>query len=159
MKLHRSIMLTSAAVLAATLTACAQFPGHGHPHAMGAGGPGPYGGPGAGDHMARMDSQMTAMHELRDKLQRARTPEERNALMAEHWKLMEGGMAAMGGMGPGMMGRGPGGPGPMAGMAGAGGPPPADLAARQQWMEKRLQLMQSMMQMMMDRLPPAAARP
>ncbi|MDP3083277.1 MAG: hypothetical protein Q8N44_06250, partial [Rubrivivax sp.] len=128
MKLQRSITLTTTAVLVASLTACAQFPGPGHAHGAGAGGPASHAG--AGDHMARMDSQMTAMHELRDKLQRARTPEERNALMAEHWKLMEGGMAAMGGMGPGMMGRGPGGPGPMAGMAGAGGPPPADLAAR-----------------------------
>ena len=96
---------------------------------------------------AMMVMAMRAMH---DKMSRARTPEERNALMAEHQKLMQEGMGMMGGMGPGGMG----------GMMGPGaGPAPADPAARQQWMEKRMEMMQSMMQMMMDRLPPPPAKP
>ena len=95
-----------------------------------------------GSPMARMDDHMTAMRAMHDRMSRARTPEERNALMAEHQKLMQEGMGMMGGM------MGPG-PGPMAG----------DPAARQQWMEKRMEMMQSMMQMMMDRLPPPPAKP
>ncbi len=35
---------------------------------------------------------------------------------------------------------------------------PADWAIRQQWMEKRMEMMQSMMQLMVDRLPPEAAK-
>ncbi|WP_397408822.1 hypothetical protein [Polaromonas sp.] len=105
---------------------------------------------GPGGPMARMDEHMMAMRAMHDRVSRARTPEERNALMAEQQKLMQEGMGMMGGMGPGGMGgmMGPG-PGPMGG----------DPAARQQWMEKRMEMMQSMMQMMMDRLPPPPAKP
>lgn len=108
---------------------------------------------GPGSPMARMDEHMMAMRAMHDKISRARTPEERNALMAEHHKLMQEGMGMMGGMGPGGMGG-------MGGMMGPGpGAAPADPAARQQWMEKRMEMMQSMMQMMMDRLPPPPAKP
>ena len=103
--------------------------------------------------MARMDEHMTAMRAMHDRMARASTPEERNALVAEHHKLMQEGMGMMGGMGPG-------GAGGMGGMMGPGaGPMAGDPAARQHWMEKRMEMMQSMMQMMMDRLPPPPARP
>lgn len=104
---------------------------------------------------SRMDEHMKAMREMHEKMARARTPEERNALMAEHTKLMQEGMDMMAGMS--MMGRGAG-PG-MGGMAPQGGMPArpgaasaADPALRQQMLEKRMDMMQSMMQMMMDRM-------
>ena len=121
-----------AAALVAALSACAQtptapMPGMASPPAA------------MNERMAMMDSHMKAMREMHDKMARARTPEERNALMAEHMKLMQDGMAMMGGMGPG-------------GMRGMGAMS-ADGAGHQQMMEKRMEMMQSMMQMMMDRMP------
>ena len=101
----------------------------------------------AADHLSMMDTQMKAMRAMHDKMMRARTPEERNALMAEHTKSMQDGMAMMGGMGPGGMGG-------MKAMPGMGAMP-TDMATRQQMMEKRMEMMQSMMQMMMDRMPAA----
>ena len=89
--------------------------------------------------LARMDTQMKAMRQMHDQMMAAKTPEERNALMAEHMKTMQEGMTMMDGTSPG--GR--------AGMKG-------DMAAHHQTMEKRMEMMQTMMQMMMDRLPPSA---
>ena len=94
----------------------------------------------SGPDMARMDAQMKAMQEMHDKMMAAKTPEERNALMAEHMKTMQDGMTMMNGMSPGGMG----------GMKG-------DMAAHHQTMEKRMEMMQATMQMMMDRLPAAPA--
>ena len=91
---------------------------------------------------ARMDTQMKAMRQMHDKMAAAKTPEERNALMAEHMKTMQDGMKMMNGMAPGGMG----------GMGGMKG----EMGARHQSMEKRMEMMQSMMQMMMDRMPAAA---
>ena len=88
---------------------------------------------------ARMDSQMKAMHEMHDKMMAAKTPAERDALTAEHMKIMQDGMTMMNGMSPGGMG----GTGAMKG----------DMAARHQAMEARMEMMQATMQMMMDRLP------
>ena len=88
---------------------------------------------------ARMDTQMKAMRQMHDKMAAAKTPEERNALMADHMKTMQDGMKMMNGMAPGGMG----------GMTG-------EMGARHQSMEKRMEMMQSMMQMMMDRMPAAA---
>jgi len=85
--------------------------------------------------MPGMETQMKAMQEMHNKMLAAKTPEERDALMAEQMKLMQNGMNMMGGMGPGAMMSGPG-----------------DTAARQGMMEKRMDMMQSMMQMMMDRM-------
>jgi hypothetical protein len=97
--------------------------------------------------MAKMDAHMKVMREMHDKMMQARSPEERNALMAMHMKQMKDGMAMMGGMGSG-------------GMAGMHGKSPMaeDMAARQQMMEKRMEMMQSMMQMMMDRMPQAPSK-
>ena len=86
----------------------------------------------------------------------AKTPEARNALMADHLKTMQDSMRMMNGTADGMGGmmgdR-------MGGMKSdmKGGLKSA-MAARQQMMEKRLDMMQAMMQMMMDRQPAAPAK-
>jgi hypothetical protein len=91
--------------------------------------------------MARMDSQMTAMMAMHDKMMAARTPAERDALMAEHMKVMQDGMTMIKSMSPG-------------GTSGTRG----DMASRHQMMERRMDMMQATMQMMMDRLPAAPAK-
>ena len=86
--------------------------------------------------MAAMEQRMRAMHE---KMAAAKTPQERQALMAEHLKTMQDGMRMMESM-RGQM---------------ASGNPPAGMAGMQhdsQMMEKRMAMMESMMQMMMDRM-------
>jgi len=85
---------------------------------------------------------MQAMHE---KMVAAQTPAQRQALMAEHMKLMQAGMTMMGGASMGGMGEMQG---PKA--------KPMSMSDRQQMMEMRMEMMQSMMQMMMDRLPAPA---
>lgn len=95
----------------------------------------------AKDTMARMDMQMKMMRDMHEKMMNAKTPEEHDALMAEHMKTMMGGMSMMGGMGG-------------AGKAGMkGGMSADDMATRQQMMEKRMEMMETTMHMMMDRLP------
>jgi hypothetical protein len=94
-----------------------------------------------------MDAQMKTMQGMHEKMMNAKTPEERSKLMAEHMKTMQDGMAMM----DGMSGAGMGGMKGMAGMTG-------DMGARQQMMEKRMDMMQAMMKMMMDRMPAATAR-
>jgi hypothetical protein len=104
--------------------------------------------------MAQMDAHMQAMRSMHDRIVGARTPEQRQALMAEHLRLMQDGMAMMGGMGPGAgLGMGM-----MSGDKGAGSMPagPMTPEMRQQMLEKRMEMMQSMMQMMMDRMPAPA---
>ncbi len=93
---------------------------------------------------ARMDSQVKAMHEMHDKMMAAKTPAERDALTAEHMKIMQDGMTMMNAMPPGGM----------SGTAAVKG----DMAARHQTMEARMEMMQATMQMMMDRLPAAPAK-
>ena len=93
---------------------------------------------------ARMDLQMKAMHEMHDRMMAAKTPAERDALTAEHMKIMQDGMTMMNGMSLGGMG----GTGAMKG----------DMTARHQTMEARMEMMQATMQMMMDRLPAAPAK-
>jgi hypothetical protein len=88
--------------------------------------------------MAMMDKHMKAMQAMHEKMAGAKTPAEREALMAEHMKLMQEGMSMMGGMAPGKA---------------------PNAAARQQMMEKRMDMMQSMMQMMMDRMPMSPSAP
>ncbi|MGL6108818.1 MAG: hypothetical protein ACRC2B_01835 [Rubrivivax sp.] len=127
--------------------------------------------------MATMEPRMKAMQEMHQKMMNAKTPAERQALMADHMKAMQGGMAmmkemhGMHGMGaaggkaamPGMAGMAGMGGG-MAGMAGMGGMGgmadgkgmPADMATRHQMMTDHMAMMQMMMDMMMDRMPPAS---
>ncbi len=102
--------------------------------------------PDSAGKMAAMDSKMKAMGEMHEKMMSAKTPEEKMALMAEHMKAMQDGMAMMGMMGG-------------TGMAGIQGkkPMPGNMKQRQQMMEKRMAMMETMMQMMMDRMPAPAA--
>ena len=95
---------------------------------------------------ARMANHMMAMQEMHDKMMAAKTPEERNALMADHMKTMQEGMGMMKGMG---------------GMGGMAGPksPPSDMTQRQTMMEQRMDMMQTMMEMMVDRLAQSPAKP
>lgn len=111
----------------------------------------------ADKRMAMKDTQVKSMRDMHEKMMRARSPEERNALKSEHAKLMQDGMVMMGCMGPdGMSGlKGMHGMGAMPG----GAPAPGDMAIRQEMMEKHMAMMQSMMQMMMDQMPPAPVKP
>ncbi len=94
--------------------------------------------------MADMDKKMEAMRDMHEKMMAAKTPEERNALMADHMKSMKEGMSMMGNMG-------------MSGVD-KNAKMPSDMATRQKMMEKRMDMMQGMMQMMMDRMPAPAAK-
>lgn len=117
--------------------------------------------PAAPDSTAAVQAHMKAMRDLHDRMLQARTPKQREALMAEHRQLMQEGMALMGAMRPGGMGGMGAGPG-MGGMgamapAGAASAAPMELAARQRMLEQRMDMMQSMMQMMSDCMGPARA--
>ncbi|OGA89088.1 MAG: hypothetical protein A2Z90_14610 [Burkholderiales bacterium GWA2_64_37] len=101
------------------------------------------------------DRQMTAMQEMHKKMQAAKTPAERSALMDEHMKLMQSGMTMMGagnsgGMGMGMMQQGaqakPAAPA-ASGNSGMGG----GMMGMHAQMERRMAMMEQMMQMMVDR--------
>jgi hypothetical protein len=169
----KSIRTLAIAAATATLglVGCAQTPvGGAAPHADGnhtAGMPMKMGGSGA--PMENMDEQMKAMQAMHDRMMQAQTPEQRNALMAEHMKVMQESMKMMGGMGSGgmmdhsgiadMKGK-PGGGAGHEGMSGMSGKGEMDSnTGMHQMMEKRMQMMQSMMQMMMDRMPAVPAKP
>lgn len=102
--------------------------------------------PAAPQMQQRMQEHMASMQTLRNQLAAAKTPAEREALMADHMKAMQDcmdmmkGMSGMSGMG---IGKAPAGAAPM------------DPAQRMQAMEMRMDMMQNMMQMMMDRMAPA----
>jgi len=101
---------------------------------------------------AAMQDRMKAMREMHDKMMNAKTPEERQALMADHMKAMQNGMQTMKSMGGGM--------GDMETMSGMDAKSmPADMAQRQRMMEGRMDMMQLMMDMMMQRVPASGAAP
>lgn len=153
----RTLVALSVAALA---TACAS-PGHTNAPPTSAGmAPMTTGAPGA---VLAMEPRTKAMHEMHQKMAKA-TPAQRQALMPEHMKAMQGGMAMMkethamhagrgsgGAGGTGMTGS-PGGAAPMAGMGDGKGMPP-EMAKRHQMMADHM----AMMLMMADRMPPAAA--
>jgi len=93
---------------------------------------------------AQMDMQLKAMQDLHRKMMAARTPEEREALMAEHRTTLREGMAMM----ERMHGDAAVGPGGRMGGGMAMGP---------QMMGRRMDMMESMMQLMMDRESDAPA--
>ncbi len=130
----RTIALAIAISSATLLVACNTAP----PMPMGTAQAGSMSTP---NHMAMMDAQMKTMREMHERMMAAKTPEERSKMMAEHMKAMQGGMAMMGAM-DGM--------GAMKGMQGMSG----DMVAHHEMMEKRMEMMQTMMKMMMDRMPP-----
>ena len=88
----------------------------------------------SGPNMARMDMQMQAMHEMHGKMMAAKTLDERKALMATQTKIMQDGMIMMSGV-------------PANDTSAMKG----SMASHHQMMEKRMDMMQAMMQMMMDR--------
>ncbi len=149
---HKLITLSAALLLAVPVASAAAPPkadehaGHGKAGATSTSLPAP-------------DERMQAMREMRDKMAAARTPEERQALMAAHMKTMHDGMQMMSGM-SGMSGMGgtggPGGKSPMGAKAGAKAMP-AEMARHHQMMEGRMDMMQTMMEMMMQRMPVASA--
>ncbi|MFN9506907.1 MAG: hypothetical protein ACK57J_20500 [Rubrivivax sp.] len=119
---------------------------------------------GASGSMTTPDARRSAMHEMHQKMVNASTPAERQALMADHMKAMQGGMTMMkemhamhgaGGMGGMGMKGSSGGAAPMAGM-GDGKGMPTDMAKRHQMMADHMAMMQKMMDMMADRMPPAS---
>ena len=137
----RSLIALSMAALA---TACASPDPMGAHSAM----PG-MGATASAMPMADMQPRMKAMHEMHHKMMNAKTPAERQALMADHMKAMQDGMAMMKDMHGGMQG--------MAGMAGMGDGKamPADMARRHQMMTDHMAMMQLMMDMMKQRMPAA----
>jgi hypothetical protein len=94
--------------------------------------------------MAGMEKQMNSMRDMHEKMMNANTPEEKNALMVDHMETMKDGMSMMGNMG-------------MSGL-GKTAKMPRDIATRQMMLEKRMDMMQSMMQMMVDRMPAPAIK-
>lgn len=140
MKSAHLLSLVLAIAIPGALTWAAQEDQHaGHHPAAAAAAPPSKAVPGkSAADMARMDNQTKSMAQMHDKMLAAKTPEERNALMAEHMKTMQEGMSMMNGMSPG-------------GMKG-------DMATRQQMTEKHMAMMGATMQMMMDRLPAAPAK-
>jgi hypothetical protein len=142
----RSIALAAALVAGSTLIACTTAPA-----AMPMGGAMNQGMANP-ENMAAMQAQMKTMGEMHGKMMNAKTADERQALMAEHMKAMQGGMAAMKGM-PGMGGMaGTGAMGDAKGM-------PADMAQRHGMMAQHMEMMQMMMDMMAQRMSMPAAKP
>ena len=140
----RFIPLAVALASAGTLIACTTAPAM----PMGAA---PANSMASPERMAAMDAQMKTMHDMHIKMMNAKTPEERQALMADHMKAMQGGMAMMKGM-SGMSG--------MSGMGAMGGQPgmPADMAQHQKMMSQHMAMMQMMMDMMQQRMPASPAK-
>jgi hypothetical protein len=172
----RFIPLAAALVATISLTACKTAP------MMPMGNASASPGTAAPNSMAMMDAQMKTMQGMHDKMMAAKTPEERNKLMAEHMKTMQDSMKMMGDM-KGMQGmqgmhdkmmaaKTPEERnklmaehmktmqdsmkmmGDMKGMQGMTG----GMGARHQMMEKRMDMMHSMMQMMMDQMPTAPVK-
>ena len=140
MKTTLSLTLALAITALATPTWAAQDDAHqGHHPAGSVSAPAAKATPNkAPKRMACVGMQMQAMHEMHNKMMAAKTPEERNALMAEQMTVMQNGMDMMKGM-----------------SAASASQMKGDMAAHHPLMEQRMAMMQGMMQMMMDRLPPA----
>lgn len=100
------------------------------------------------NRMVTMDKHMAEMKAMREKLATAKTPQERQALMAEHMKLMRAGMDMMS-MSSGQSDSAAQMPQGMSGMQGG---MMGDMAQRHQLMEKRMEMMENMMRMMLDRV-------
>ena len=94
------------------------------------------------ERMAAMDVQMKIMRAMHTKMMNAKTPEERQALMGEHMKAMQGGMDMMK---------------DMSGMGDSKGMQ-ADMAQHHTMMTQHMAMMQMMMDMMSQRMPPASGK-
>lgn len=138
MSRFRFVPLALALAAASTLIACNTAP----TMPMGAA---PATGMATPERMAAMDGQMKAMRDMHTKMMNAKTPEERQALMGEHMKAMQGGMGMMKSMSG------------MGGMSDSKGMP-ADMAQRHTVMTEHMAMMQMMMDMMSQRMPPASGK-
>lgn len=103
--------------------------------------PAPAGSP-ANDMFAE---QIKKMQDIHKRMQAAKTPAERQALMDEHMKVMQSGMDMMSQMGGGQS-MGMGSMGGASGGMGSGG-----MMDMHGAMERRMAMMEQMMQMMVDR--------
>ena len=101
---------------------------------------------GMGSQMAQMDEHMQMMKTLHEKMMSATTPEARQIVMDKQREEMQGCMAMMNEMkkGNGKMGAMGGGMMEQKAM-------PSDANAQMQMMQKRMDMMEMMMQTMMDR--------
>ena len=95
---------------------------------------------------ALMQERLNAMREMRDKMMNAKTFEERQALMADHMKAMQDGMQMM---------KDTMGADAKAEMGDRANPKaaPGDMAAHHGMTEDRMEMMQMMLEMMMQRMP------
>ena len=137
MSRFRFVSLAVALASASTLIACTTAPAM----PMGAA---PANNMASPERMAAMEVQMKTMHDMHIRMKNAKTPEERQALMADHMKAMQGGMGMMKGM------SGMGGMGGQAGM-------PANMASHQKMMGQHMSMMEMMLDMMQQRMPAAPA--
>ena len=129
----RSILALALAAAFSTGVLAQSDKEHAAHHPEGASAPGASAAAGAGTAApAQMDRQMKSMQQMHEKMLAATTPEERQALMSEHMKSMQGGMAMMGQM------KAPDAEGGSKSMS-------------PEMMGKRMDMMEMMMQMMMDR--------
>ncbi|MDZ7863901.1 hypothetical protein [Acidovorax sp.] len=111
---------------------------------------------------AAFDNQMKAMQEMHKKMQAAKTPAERAGLMDGQMKLMQSGMTMMsmgdsGGMGMGMGMMQQGAQAKPARPAASEGSDMSGMMGMHAHMERRMAMMEQMMQMMVDRqaaMPP-----
>jgi hypothetical protein len=116
----------------------------------------------AHESMEKMDSQMKVMNDMHEKMMNAKTPDERKALMAEHMKAMQTGMALMSNMSKSCdmsmmdnMSKASTDQDTKSGMHdGMKGGMGTNMKMHHEMMEKRMQMMETMMQMMMDRMTP-----
>ncbi|WP_063887682.1 hypothetical protein [Pseudorhodoferax sp. Leaf265] len=134
------LVVLGAALGMASLAGCSSMPGeHATHHPQGCS---------AASAPAGYEQKMKAMQEMHRKMAQATTPGERAALMKDHMLTMQDGMGMMGQMGGGMTG--------CRGMDSGKGAMPMDPAM----VERRMDMMEMMMRMMMDRqeMPPATAR-
>lgn len=148
----RPLHILAAAALVA-LAGCSALPASDakhHHHHHGHAAHHPTGAPSNAD-TAKVDQHMKMMEDMHQKMQAAKTPAERSALMKDHMAAMQGGMAMMGQMRGGGMSMHEHGKPPI---PGAG-----TMHRGKHMMERRMDMMEMMMQMMMDReagRPPAA---
>lgn len=148
---HTSIALAAAVVLLAPVGPLSAQPAKADEHAVHH----PAGA--ASMPMPAQDARMQAMRDMRDRMAAAKTPEERQALMAAHMKAMGEGMQMMKGMSS-MGAMGASGSMPMMGPKAGAKSMPADMTRHHQMMESRMEMMQTMMEMMMQRMPAVPAQ-
>jgi hypothetical protein len=139
MSRFRFIPLAVALASASTLIACTTAP----PVPMGAA---PANSMATAERTAGMDAQMKTMRDMHTRMMNAKTAEERQALMADHMKAMQGGMGMMKGLSG------------MPGMATAGQPGTPPDMAQQRVMGQHMAMMQMMVDMMQQRMPASPAR-